>query len=1109
MLGAGRGVNMTPLCFYARGCGLRGVQASGSRQNILCLKRKSVPDRTLGVITADSITFWQKGRATPLLVASGLVAVGDSAQVSKLPADIRVIVEKAAIDFGATHIFFRSRPGRPSIPEALVFDDTGKANTRSNEQFAALHRRLWSWGAVPLVYRRLSGRVDVFRCAHKPDFDTTKALPQYAPHDWIDLLGTATDITAQLEKKPWWDMRRLANGTLWDDRGIAKQFLSDASAHKTILEHVKALDKQLDKDSGLAPHLRRRLVIISLLVAYLEDREVFQLEGGFFARFKPDAEKFFHVLGDAEALIELLHYLETERFNGNVFSLDDDEKHQLRQTTHLKKFAELIEGVSEPGGQQNLWRLYSFRDLPVELISHIYQLFVEDKTTCVYTPPFLARLMLEEALTLDRMDRLEERNEIVFDPSCGSGVFLVEAFKRLVLHWRKNHAWKTPPVDVLRTLLQRVGGTDVDRYAVELAAFSLCLAMCEELPREAIFKEWRLFPTLKGKTLVETCFFKHARENKLARNIGIAVGNPPFGSASQVGTTEQAYDEYLAAHGAKSLPDRQSAYLFMHHCLEALVPDGLLCLMQKDNFLYNRRSIGFRRAILERWDVRQILDFTPIRGMFPKDAKVVVVMAEARQPQPKRSILHAIFRRTAHTQAELSFELDYYDMHWLPRQVVMTKDFVWRCNLFGGGRTVSLVERLKKLPTLKEFVEAQGWDYGEGFMVGTPDGYEFQLTTVSNLGALPKTGQALVLLAKVGAHLHLRIFDQTGKLVIEKTQQQMLAGTTLDSLKEVFSGGAPPDVDKLTNDEIQNLVDCAVHVSGSQPIEARKRIDYLYNQPVISMKAISPDGSIDLSMAQPQTEKSFQWPRCETRFTTPLLLIGKLDSLPSAYVGPKSGFLTYGHSIVGIGGGCDKPELLKGFSLRLARQNECLRGYAAITSATAGIRQATTLIKADIDDLPFPREEADLDLTENDQIILDDAFDYYRDFQRFGDDAEMMRKTEPKEYHDFARIFTRQLNVVHKKLRSLPVKSWAGISCQPFVFGKEEADWTDAESLHGKLDKLLRAKKSPSLTTVRIMRIFDGPFLFLIKPDRLRYWLKSIALRDADEALADLRALGF
>jgi hypothetical protein len=65
------------------------------------------------VTAADYIAFWQTGRTTPSLVASGLVAVGDLAQVSKLPADARVIIEKAADEFGATHVFFRSRAGRP------------------------------------------------------------------------------------------------------------------------------------------------------------------------------------------------------------------------------------------------------------------------------------------------------------------------------------------------------------------------------------------------------------------------------------------------------------------------------------------------------------------------------------------------------------------------------------------------------------------------------------------------------------------------------------------------------------------------------------------------------------------------------------------------------------------------------------------------------------------------------------------------------------------------------------------------------------------------------------------------------------------------------------
>jgi len=958
---------------------------------------------------ADFIAFWRTGQSPSSLDEAGLLSVADASHVSNLEPDARAVVEKARDQFGASHVFFRSRPGRPMVPEALVFDDASKSSTRTNEDFASLHRRLWSWGAVPLVYRRLSARVDVFRCTHKPDFDTGKDQPKYSPHGSLDLVKAAADITSLLEEQPWWDMRRLANGTLWDDREVAQQFLSDASAHKTLLRHVEALDKQLTAKSRLAANLRRRLLIISLLVAYLEDREVFHLESGFFARFKPGAIKFHHVLADAEALIALLRHLETERFNGNVFKLEDDEKDQLLKTPHLKKFAELIEGNIERGGQQTLWRLYSFRDLPVELISHIYQLFVEDKTTCVYTPPFLARLMLEEALSLERMDRLEERDEIVFDPACGSGVFLVEAFKRLVLHWRKNNSWAQPPVEVLRKLMKRVRGTDVDGYAVELAAFSLCLAMCEELPAQTIHKTRKLFPTLKEVTLITTCFFQQAREKKLPRNIGVVVGNPPFGSASKVGTTELAYAEYLDVHGKQSLPDRQSAYLFLHHGMKALVEDGLLCLIQKDNFLYNRKSAPFRRSVFEKWDVRQIMDFTPIRGMFAKDPKVVVVMAEARDPKPKRPILHAIFRRTVHTQAELSFELDYYDMQWVPRQVALAKDFVWRCNLFGGGRAVNLVERLKKLPTLKDYAKDRKLPFQEGFKEGTP--------------------------------------------------------------------------------------------------QQKESVSFLYGRPFISADAISREGPLDRAKIKTQEAKFFYRPTKPALYQAPLLLIPKLDQLSAAYWDEYD--LTFDSRVVGISLYSLRSNERTSMRARVLRMIGFFRSWIALTSSSSGIQHATDINKSDIDDLPFPSDEADLDLTDNDQVILDDAYDYYRDFQRLGDDAEMMREATPEDHKAFAAVFARQINVVHKKLKPLPVQSWAGVSCQPFVIGSAAPDWNDATMLEDKLAKLLRAKKSPSLTTVRILRVFDGPFVFLIKPNRLRYWLRSIALRDADEALADLRALGF
>src|SRR5690606_10216634 len=109
----------------------------------------------------------------------------------------------------------------------------------------------------------------------------------------------------------------------------------------------------------------------------------------------------------------------------------------------------------------------------------------------------------------------------------------------------------------------------------------------------------------------------------------------------------------------------------LHESMQMLQSGGVLCMLQQYNFLYNQQSLKFRRAFISRWDVREILDFISVRGLFKKgtkDTKVLVVAAVADAPPDDRKILHATFRRTGRVVAERGFEIDYYDMHWLPRE---------------------------------------------------------------------------------------------------------------------------------------------------------------------------------------------------------------------------------------------------------------------------------------------------------------------------------------------------------------------------------------------------------------------------------------------------------
>jgi hypothetical protein len=927
----------------------------------------------------------------------GLVSVDGYVRHNRLPEEV-AMMEKARA-YGAQAVFFEaSRNGRPPVAQAFVFVSDGPA---TDPEFAELHRRLWCWGGVPLIYRKTPGLVQLFRCAHKPDFISATGEIICSP---IRTLKTA----AAISDDPWWDAAQLRNGTLWDDPTVCKLMLSASkAAHKRLIDAVKHLNADLNEEGVLKKHLRRKLLILSLLIAYLEEREA--LLPDFFAKFQKGAKKFFQVLANGEALVKLLTELE-DRFNGNVFTLDDADRDSLKSSTQLGRFAKLIEGREELGGQLTLWQLYSFKDLPVELISHIYQLFVTDSDSSVYTPPFLVRLMLDETLSWARLDRLQEKNEIIVDPACGSGVFLVEAYKRLVLHWRTRNGWKKPDEQTLKLLLHKIHGIDLEAGAVELAAFSLCLALCDALEPETIRASIKLFPPLAGKTLHHSCFFDAKHQNLIKEPIGVITGNPPFESGLTTPGAERSYEQYQATHGP--LPDKQLAYLFLHEAMGMVSAGGVLSMLQQYNFIYNQQSLDFRRSFIGRWDLREVLDFISVRGLFHKggaDTKVVVVVAESAPAPTDRKILHATFRRSGRVDAEQGFDIDYYDLHWLPRALVLANDGVWRTDLLGGGRVLGLVDRLKQFRTLEQYAQARGWDYGEGFIEG-------------------KTGTRLE-----APHL-------TGKKLI------------------------PSDA----------ISDSGIIRSGITVVKARL----------------------------------FKTAYTSSRYSAPMLLIREQMDLGHALW--TESYLTYKNKVVGI---CAKKEdlpELKDLHLWVGRERKVLKAFAAAISVRMFTQKATTLSEIDILSLPYP-ESATLDVSKNEQLLIDDIADYYCDLIRLGEDSQTMKESGLPALADFSLVFTQQVNAIYKKspLRALEPQIWEGVICQPFVFGNGKVDWTGADELRRKLDSLIYQKHGTTLRVTRIAHIHDDRFIFLLKPDRLRYWMRSIALRDADETLSDLRRQGF
>ena len=106
---------------------------------------------------------WLLGGGASEVDKEGLVSVEGYIPQAR-PAKEAVIMEKAAA-YGAHSVFFEVSPdGGNGSPQAFIFE--GSQGAEADKQFAEVHQRLWSWGGVPLIYRRLPDAVQIFRCAH-------------------------------------------------------------------------------------------------------------------------------------------------------------------------------------------------------------------------------------------------------------------------------------------------------------------------------------------------------------------------------------------------------------------------------------------------------------------------------------------------------------------------------------------------------------------------------------------------------------------------------------------------------------------------------------------------------------------------------------------------------------------------------------------------------------------------------------------------------------------------------------------------------------------------------------------------------------------------------
>ena len=118
----------------------------------------------------------------------------------------------------------------------------------------------------------------------------------------------------------------------------------------------------------------------------------------------------------------------------------------------------------------------------------------------------------------------------------------------------------------------------------------------------------------------------------------------------------------------------------------------------------------------------------------------------------------------------------------------------------------------------------------------------------------------------------------------------------------------------------------------------------------------------------------------------------------------------------------------------------------------------------------------------------------------------------------FAKVFCTSLNSIYKEnsKQFYPLDYIKSISfiCYPFAYGNPNKPKKMSESEKKKIEKgdlrcLIDNQEDSSVLYKRIIKRHKPNMVYLVKPKTLRYWLKSIALRDANEVFTDLVSSGY
>lgn len=609
-------------------------------------------------------------------------------------------------------------------PLAIIIEFSDVA---ASEVLREAHRLAWNFSHSPTLITIEPDLVRVWTCCETPPGPDRPLEPVLVHEVAGEVFSSQTSaLEAQAARVLHW--LNLVSGEFFTQH--ADRFDRDGRADQLLLRNLRHIREILAKDGLRDDDVCHDLLARVIFIQFLFDRRdadgkpalnadsLAQLhtEG----RLSNQYNNFASILTDYDDAYELFAWLNL-RFNGDLFpgkgetpderAIGWNREKQFVQPQHLSLLADFIQGnLDMPSGQGCLWPLYSFDVIPLEFISSIYETFVTENASregIFYTPPHLVDFVLDQVLPW----RGTEWNLKILDPSCGSGIFLVKSFQRLVYRWKQAHPGRSITAEILcRLLTDNLLGVDKDPHAVRVACFSLYLAMCDEIEPRHYWSQIR-FPDMRDRRLICSDFFADGQGFSNAPGVAgdydLVVGNAPWGDglATELSNTWAKRFDWTVAN-------KDIGGLFLAKGARLLKDSGQVAMIQSANaLLFNSSGPAkrFRRQLFTHHQVRSVFNLSALRfKVFKRKTHTTktsvspacVVVLRPNASRTKEALIYASPKPLDLQLDDFAIVIEPHHIHRLPMATARDDSTIWTTLMWGTPRDAQLLAKLNRFPKL-------------------------------------------------------------------------------------------------------------------------------------------------------------------------------------------------------------------------------------------------------------------------------------------------------------------------------------------------------------------------------------------------------------------------